>query len=392
MSEANDSKGVLTLEDSKSPAETIDVDEARAAVFMASIKESTETAKEAAREASESQRLTAVALTDAQSKLADINNASTQAIAAMTKIVDDQAVIATKSDHIQHAQIHADTVRANLDRVLTAATQHATDAEGLKARAQTAADNTATVLSEVRTTKGTTEANAVAIGAALTIAKESADLAKGLADKSSTIESRIADYESKLAELGKKSMDQLKTIEGLLPGATSAGLAHAFDQRRQTFLEPKRKWEKWFVGSVLAIATLTAISLLQILLGKTTPTWDEIVLLWLSRMPVIGILVWLAIHASHEAALAKRMEEDYGYKAAIASTFLGFHQQMAEIGSAASSNAPLAKLYNDTLSTIASPPGRIYDKHKLTVSPSRELKEAAQTAGEMFKASMKPTV
>lgn len=378
MFEANDSKDVVTLEDSKSPAETIDVDEARAAVFMANIKESTETAKEAAREASESRRLTAVALTDAQSKLADINNASTQAIAAMTKIVDDQAVIATKSDHIQHAQIHADTVRAKLDRVLTAATQHATDAEGLKTRAQTAADNAATVLSEVRTTKGTIEANAVAIGAALTIAKESADLAKSLADKSSTIESRIADYESKLAELEKKSMDQLKTIEGLLPGATSAGLAHAFDQRRQTFLEPKRKWEKWFVGSVLAIAILTAISLLQILLGKTTPTWDEIVLLWLSRMPVIGILVWLAIHASHEAA--------------IASTFLGFHQQMAEIGSAASSNAPLAKLYNDTLSTIASPPGRIYDKHKLTVSPSRELKEAAETAGEMFKAGMKPTV
>ena len=336
MFEANDSNDVVTLEDSKSPAETIDVDEARAAVFMANIKESTETAKEAAREASESRRLTAVALTDAQSKLADINNASTQAIAAMTKIVDDQAVIATKSDHIQHAQIHADTVRAKLDRVLTAATQDATDAEGLKTRAQTAADNAATVLSEVRTTKG--------------------------------------------------------TIEGLLPGATSAGLAHALDQRRQTFLEPKRKWEKWFVGSVLAIAILTAISLLQLLLGKTTPTWDEIVLLWLSRMPVIGILVWLAIHASHEAALAKRMEEDYGYKAAIASTFLGFHQQMAEIGSAASSNAPLAKLYNDTLSTIASPPGRIYDKHKLTVSPSRELKEAAETAGEMFKAGMKPTV
>ncbi len=391
MSEAIDSKDAVTLEESKSPNETIDVDEARAAAYMANIKESTETAKEAAREASESQRLTAKALADAQSKLTEINNAGVQAVAAMTKVVDEQAVIATKSDHIQNAQIHADTVRASLDRVLTTATQQATESEGLKTRTQAAADNAAQLLTEVRTVKGTVEADAEKVATTLADAEKSADLVKGLAGKSTTIETRIAEYEGQLADLKGKCAEQLKTIEGLLPGATSAGLAYAFDQRRQTFLEPKRKWEKWFVGSVVAIVLIAAISLLQVLLGKATPTWDEIVLLYLTRMPVVGPLVWLAIYASHEVALAKRMEEDYGYKSAIASTFLGFHQQMAEIGSAASSNVPLSKLCNDTLSTIASPPGRIYDKHKLTVSPSRELKEAAETTGEMFKAGMRPT-
>jgi hypothetical protein len=391
MAETIDTQGVAMLGGGKSPAETIEVDEARAAAFMAAIKDSSEIAKTAANGAIESQKQAAQALADAQSKLVEINNAGTQTVAAMTKVVDDQAVIATKSDHIQNAQIHADQVRASLDRVLTTATQQATDAEGLKARAQTAADNVAQVLSAVRATKGTVDVDADAIAAALTVAEESVETTRGLAERSNTIEARIEAYETKLAALEDQCMDQLKTIEGLLPGATSAGLAHAFDQRRQTFLEPKRKWEKWFVGSVVAIVLIAAVSLLQILLGKATPTWDEIVLLWLSRMPVVGALVWLAIHASHEAALAKRMEEDYGYKSAIASTFLGFHQQMAAVGSAASSNGPLSKLCNDTLSTLASPPGRIYDKYKLTVSPSRELKEAAEAAGEMFKAGMKPT-
>jgi hypothetical protein len=309
----------------------------------------------------------------------------------MTKIVDDQAVIATKSGHIQEAQVHADGVRANLDRTLTGATQQATEAEGLKARAQTAADNAAQLLFEVRTTKGTIEADAGAVAAALKATEESADLAKGLADKSATIETRIADYESQLADLKGQCANQLRTIEGLLPGAASAGLAHAFDERRQTFLAPRRNWEKWYVVSMALIAMLAVVNWWQAYHGSVSPTWDESLLLWLVRLPVAAPFIWLAIHSSHEAALAKRLEEDYGYKVAVASSFMGFHKQMTEVGSAASSNAPLAKLCNDTLSTIASPPGRIYDKHKLTVSPSRELKEAAETVVELVKASVKGT-
>lgn len=197
----------------------------------------------------------------------------------MTKTVGEQAVIAAKSDHILNAQIHADTVRASLDRVLTTASQQATESDGLKTRTQAAADNAAQLLTEVRTVKGTIEADAEKVAATLADAEKLADLVKGLAGKSTTIETRIAEYEGQLADLKGKCAEQLKTLEGLLPGATSAGLTYAFDQRRQTFLEPKRKWEKWFVGSVVAIVLIAAISLLQGLLGKTTPTWNEIVLL-----------------------------------------------------------------------------------------------------------------
>lgn len=379
-------------EEHKSPAVSLDVgDVSLAAVNMAAIKEYSESAKAAAREATESQKLVALALTDAQSKLTEITTAVTQAVAAMTKVVDDQAVIATKSDHIQNAQVHADGVRANLDRTLTGATQQATEAEGLKARTQAAADNAAQLLTEVRTTKGTVEADAGAVAAALQAAEESADVAKGLADKSATIETRIADYEGQLADLKGQCANQLRTIEGLLPGAASAGLAHAFDERRQTFLAPRRNWEKWYVASMALIAVLAVVNWWQAYHGSVSPTWDESLLLWLVRLPVAAPFIWLAIHSSHEAALAKRLEEDYGYKVAVASSFMGFHKQMTEVGSAASSNAPLAKLCNDTLSTIASPPGRIYEKHKLTVSPSRELKEAAETLVAFVKAGIKPT-
>src|SRR5207249_2613390 len=124
----------------------------------------------------ESQRLAAAAYADAQTKLAEITTAATQAVAAKTQISDDQAVIATKSDHIQKAQEHADTVRASLDRTLTAATQHATEAEGQKSRTQSAADSATTLLTEIRTTKGSVEAELATVVAARKAAEESAAL------------------------------------------------------------------------------------------------------------------------------------------------------------------------------------------------------------------------
>lgn len=341
------------------------------------IEQMAEAAKKAASMAADSQRSIAELLSDAEAKLSEISSVATQALAAKTQITDEQAVIATKSDHVQKAQEHADKVRADLDRVLTAATQQATETEGQKSRAQSAADETAKVLMDIRTAKGSIDSDTAEVGALLESAKEAAATIKNLAEVSATVESRVADYEKRLAELERQSNSQLQTITGLLPGATSVGLAHAFDVRRQTFQKPSVRWQWLFVGSVLAIVVLAATGLWHVYASGTELTYDELLRLWLARLPIVGALVWLALYASRESALAKRLEEDYGYKSAIASSFVGFHKQMSEIGVVAGSNEPLAKLCADTLATISSPPGRIYDKHALTVSPTGELKDAA---------------
>lgn len=328
----------------------------------------------------EAQGAVASALAVGQAKAAEVADVATAATATKTKIADEQAVIATKSDHIQNAQDHADKVRGELDRVLTAATQQATEAEGMRIRAQTAADSANEVLGEIRGHKTTAEGDLATIVAARDAAKTASGVAKALADKSESIEERVAEYERRLAELDKQAAEQLKEITRLLPGVTAAGLAHSFDERRQTFLRPATQWQRLFVGSIGALVVL-ALSGLWHVFGATSPlTYDELVRLWLARLPIAGALIWLALHASREAALAKRLEEDYGYKAAIASSFQGFQKQMADIGAAAPAGSPLSKLCDDTLATIASPPGRIYDKHKLTVSPGSELADAAKAA------------
>lgn len=315
-----------------------------------------------------------------QNRLAEAQAAATAAVAARTQVTDEQAVVATKSAHIQGAQEHADKVRADLDRAQTAATQSATEAEGHKNRAQAAVDTASELLTEIRAQKVTAEVDAAGIKAFHEAAKAASASTKKLADRSENIDARLSSYEEALVELRKQADEQLKTITGLLPGATAAGLAHAFNERRKTFLSPATRWQWLFVGSVVCLVLLALGGLYNVYKDNTVLGWDDLARLWIARLPIAAALVWLALHSSREAALAKRLEEDYGYKAAIAASFLGFQRQMAQIGEDASEGSPLSQLCQDTLATIGSPPGRIYDKHRLTVTPVGELAEAAAKA------------
>lgn len=305
------------------------------------------------------------------------------ALAAKTQITDEQTVISAKSSHIEDAKSHADGVRAELDRALNAATKSVTDAEGADTRAKSAADSAVEALAAITTQKTQAETELTAIAAARELAKTAATATKALADKADVIEARVADYENKLAKSEIQANEQLATITGLLPGATSAGLAHAFDLRRKSFLKPGTRWQWLFVGSVAALVALALTGLWNVVKDGTPLSYDELLRLWLARAPIAGALIWLALHASRESALAKRLEEDYGYKAVIAASFQGFQEQMAKIGATAPANSPLGKLCDDTLATLASPPGRIYDKHKLTISPASELASAARAATEV---------
>lgn len=318
----------------------------------------------------------AVSLKEKQAEIEGLHARLNNAVAsAEAKLAEIDAILAdTKS-----VQTSTKEIAAGITGFQTAAGKHAADAEALLQSIQNANTKVVAALEAINTQKTAAEESATAAEEFSDGAKEAAQICKNLASTAEAVDTRVASYESKLTEIIKKSEAQLTTITGLLPGATSAGLAHAFDERRQTFLKPGNQWQGLFIGSVVAIVVLAGWVLWSSYQLDKLLSWDEISRLWIVRLPVVGALVWLAIHSSRESALAKRLEEDYGYKAAIAASFQGFQKQMAEIGASAEDNPPLNKLCGDTLMTIASPPGRIYEKHSLTVTPAGELATAARS-------------
>ncbi len=318
------------------------------------------------------------ALSEAEAKLGSIESAASSVLEVKARAVAAESVFAANFKHVEDAKTHSDGVRAELDRMLVSAAKSATDADSSCVSTKAAEDAAQGALTAISTHKTLADTSIAEISTAREAAQKSAGTLKSLADMAEATEARVASYEKRLSEFEAQAKAQLATIVGLLPGATSAGLAHAFNERGKLFQNPGKRWQWLFIASVVILAVVAASGLWQVVSAAHPLDFSELLRLWLARLPFAAALIWLALHSSREAALAKRLEEDYGYKAAIAASFQGFQKQMAEVGANAGEGSALAKLCDDTLATIASPPGRIYDKHKLTVSPASEVTNIAK--------------
>lgn len=328
-------------------------------------------------------------LNEALAKVVEIKAVITQAIAVQEQITATQSIISTKSKHIEDAHVHADAVRENMDRALTAATKVKTDTEAQYIETKSSAEKTSALHAALLVSKTEIDIDAAAIALAKDVAQNSSILLKGLSDKAAVVEDKIQGYENKLKELEVLFVKKSEKIEELLPGATAAGISEAFDSRRKTFLKPVWMWQTLFIGAVVSIVILASTGLWQVYkypeshTDSTTQIHKDIepiqlLVIWASRLPVGVALVWLAIHASAASAVAKRLEEDYGYKVATVKMLIGFRAEIANSGQNETAARALEKLYNDTLATLASPPGRIYDKHKMTNSPLDTASDIAQ--------------
>lgn len=322
-------------------------------------------------------------IAEIRQKLKEIGELATQSVAASSKIADSQAVIAEKSAHIEDAKKHSDDVRALLDKLLTESRAVQTKVAGLESETQEASEGAKGVVAELRALKASVDSEAAAIKKLSESSANDAERTKNLADRAKAIDERIGQYESDLADLSERSGQTLKEIEGLLPGATSTGLASAFDKRRQTFLEPAQRWQWIFVVALIALVILASTGLFQFLWKQGPLTLEEELQFLLIRLPVAGALIWLALHASHESTLARRLEEDYGYKATVAASFQGFHKQMHDMAEGVDHDSAIAILCKNTLAAIADPPGRIYDKKLRPVTPTSVVTEAVKDVGEI---------
>ncbi|NII75198.1 hypothetical protein FHW84_003796 [Dyella sp. SG562] len=321
----------------------------------------------------EARRAAEAILVDINSKADALRLVSSTASSSAARVDAVQTTVEGHLKVVQAAQAESEKLRGELAQAVAKATADVAGIDGLKSRGQSASDDAVRMATEISSAKSNAEASAGAITEALKASQQASKDTKALADKASKLEAAIVYYEQRLTKLIEDSDQQLKTIVGLLPGATSAGLAHAFNSRAETFKMPQRRWQWVFIGSLFALIALGLTGLWHALTSQTVLSYDELVRLWLARLPVAAALLWLTLHSGRESALAKRLEEDYGYKSAISSSFEGFRQQMKEVGESAGEGSPLAKLCQDTLATVSNPPGRIYDRHKLTISPSQEI-------------------
>ncbi len=168
-------------------------------------------------------------------------------------------------------------------------------------------------------------------------------------------------YNTELTELNQKYNDEFvtraKEIESLLPGATSAGLASAFADRKKAVEQNKTRWTWLLILSALglvffgiyAVCSKSAVSV-----GSFS-----------GRLIIVSGLVFLEEFARRNFNIISRLSEAYAYKEALAKSYLGYKKQMEETEMPNKETKGDAELMRMFLEKLEDEPGKsVFDKEK----------------------------
>ena len=151
-------------------------------------------------------------------------------------------------------------------------------------------------------------------------------------------------------------------IQSLLPGAMSAGLSYAYNQKRRREEKSKKHFEITFniaIGALVIIATIP-VTIAAVLLFKIQMGLVEIIkflpqLLGLIT-PFYLPVVWIALSASKKANQSKRLIEEYAHKEAISKTYEGLSKEVSKLND---EDSLKEKLLLNIITTNAENPGKL---------------------------------
>ncbi|MEZ8573585.1 hypothetical protein AB6C82_01985 [Vibrio splendidus] len=139
-------------------------------------------------------------------------------------------------------------------------------------------------------------------------------------------------------------------IESLLPGATSAGLASAYYELKESFNTPIRTYSIVFYSSILFLMLSALISVTQEISWVSIKFVDvtDLTKLFssvLHKLPLVIPVLWLTLFASKRRSESLRLQQEYAHKEAIAKSYQNFKAQIEAL------DKPEPELMNKLLST-----------------------------------------
>lgn len=128
------------------------------------------------------------------------------------------------------------------------------------------------------------------------------------------------------------------SIEALLPGATSAGLASAYKTLKDYFSTPIQRYTIAFYSSMAALL-IGGLFLVTDTLSLWPPSitfikvtdWQEILRTLLMRSPIVLPVVWLAIFSATRRSQYERLQQEYAHKEAFAASYESYKKQLSDL-------------------------------------------------------------
>lgn len=146
----------------------------------------------------------------------------------------------------------------------------------------------------------------------------------------------------RLVQLGEHETAQktrqealFESIESLLPGATSAGLASAYKTLKDKFNTPIIGYTIAFYASMLIlflggfalVVDNFTLAPLHVEFVKTSG-WEEMIRTLLTRAPIVLPVIWVAIFSATRRSQYERLQQEYAHKEAFASSYESYKKQL----------------------------------------------------------------
>lgn len=168
---------------------------------------------------------------------------------------------------------------------------------------------------------------------------EARDLAESIRVSSDEVETSTASLqknikvsEDAITATSARAQGVLEKSEKALRGATSVGLAQAFETRRAA-LAKASKWWTAGLASALVVALLIGwerVNALQaVLTGQSSAT--SIIVNALLALIGVGAPVWFAWLSTKQIGTTFRLSEDYAFKASVSQAYEGYRTEALEI-------------------------------------------------------------
>lgn len=323
------------------------------------------------------------------SRRKEIDQSAIKADQSAASIIKSSEAGAARLREVEASKESVETALRAVNDSAKAASQAASNTDSAQKQAEKSSTDAAAVANEISEQHKMANQNAQDTKALLTQAQAAeANLTKVLEHLAKSDEISTG-HEQRVEAIKAELQTLIARVEGLLPGATSAGLASSFNKQRARFTSPQKNWFWMFViciGGLVVVAVPSFLSAIGWSGHPTDQTWNAAWRNFILRLPIVAPIVWLAIYAGRNYMMSLRMEEDYAYKEAISTAFEGYKREMEKITASDGENpTPITILCTNILTAIAERPGRIYEGKQQDINLLTELRGFAERTADLSK-------
>ncbi len=186
------------------------------------------------------------------------------------------------------------------------------------------------------------------------------------------IEQRIKSLDNFKDRQEKRYKTLNEQIESLLPDATSAGLASAYQKQKESYEKPIIIYNVVFYLSVAGMFGLSWLLFKEI--PKNLDNNLSLLADLLHKIPFFLPLIWLALFSSKRRSEVERLKQEYAHKEALAKSYQSFKNQIDKLENEEESQL-LIKLLDTAINAVAKNASETLDKKHGDKLPVIELSE-----------------